>query len=387
MMHRTLFISLILCFGCKIQNQPLTTRYESNSNSNEISISNDIKAEMEDITSNGVPGMAIAVISPEGAWEYATGLSKVEENLKMQTCHLHYLQSIAKSYLGTAILMLLERGEINIDQKMTAYWPELKDYFDRADDITIRMLLNHTSGLPEYNDDPSYVSILLQNPNESFNPIEYLDFIKGKELRFEPESRRRYTNTNFLILALIMDKITGDHAQFIRTEILEKLGLDDTFYRSDENYLNYPAIYNAYWDRYSDGHIENISLMQRTNVQSMIGDDGIVATPMDAVRFLKGLMSGQLISNASIEEMKKGFVEEDGFVGYGLGLDIGEFSDFIGYGHSGGGIGAGCQLYYFPHNDTYFFLGINLGTVTGSPLHKKLEPSLDRIHQLLTSGN
>jgi D-alanyl-D-alanine carboxypeptidase len=68
---------------------------------------------------------------------------------------------------------------------------------------------------------------------------------------------------------------------------------------------------------------------------------------------------------------------------YGLGLVYGTFAGNNGYGHSGGGIGAGCQLYYFPEKEVYVFVAINLGTVTDSPIHKKVEGIIDELYQTL----
>ena len=119
--------------------------------------------------------------------------------------------------------------------------------------------------------------------------------------------------------------------------------------------------------------LENASVLQRNNVMALVGDDGIVATPRDAVKFLKGLMEEKLISASSLNRMRSWVNDSKGNPTYGLGLDHATFAGHIAYGHSGGGIGAGCQLYYFPEKRLYIFIGINLGTVTESPIHKASE--------------
>ena len=172
------------------------------------------------------------------------------------------------------------------------------------------MLLNHTSGIPEYNSQPAYVTYLLQHPLHTFSTMDYLNFIKGQSLQFTPGSKHQYTNTNYVLLALIGDQITGDHAKFIRDIIFVPLGLVNSFYREDENYLNKPELVNSYWDRYSNGVIENCSKMQQTNVASLIGDDGIIATPIDYIQFLKALFEGQILSQATMNQMLE-FVKND----------------------------------------------------------------------------
>jgi D-alanyl-D-alanine carboxypeptidase len=123
--------------------------------------------------------------------------------------------------------------------------------------------------------------------------------------------------------------------------------------------------------------------MQRNNVASLIGDDGIVATPVDAVKFLRGLMEGQLLEPSTLELMMTWVNDKNGNPTYGMGLDYATFLDEVGYGHSGGGLGAGCNLYYFPKQNVYVFIGINIGTVTDSPIQKTAEKTLDKFYEAL----
>src|SRR4029078_6173398 len=101
----------------------------------------------------------------------------------------------------------------------------------------------------------------------------------GKKLIFTPQSKHVYTNTNFVILSMIADAISGDHAKLISEVIFKPLGLPNTFYTNEPGYLKYPEIDKSELDRYSDGILENASQLQRMNVSSLVGDDGIVTTP------------------------------------------------------------------------------------------------------------
>lgn len=265
--------------------------------------------------------------------------------------------------------------------------PDLPERYSRyitaAFSITVRMLLNHTSGIPEYNTDPNYVTYLLQHPGHEFAPADYLAYIEGKPLDFQPGTNFAYRNTNFVILALIANAITGDHAGLIDDIIFKSLGLKHTYYRNDDGYLNYTRLTNTYWDRYGNSIVENASRLQRNNVAALIGDDGFIATPRDAVRFLKGLMEGELLADSTLDVMKEWVIDRKGEPRYGLGLDYTEINGHPGYGHSGGGIGAGCELYYFPGKDIYLFVSINLGTVTESPLHVRASKIRDKLFDIL----
>lgn len=343
-----------------------------------------VQQVLEELTVQGFPGCAIAIWTEEGWWSGAAGLARIEDNTRMQTCHLQYLQSITKMYLATGVLLLYEQGKIDLDAPMTRYLPQQYiRYLPAAEQITIRMLLNHTSGLPEYNSIPAYVTRLLQQPDHPFQPEDYLKYLDRKPLDFAPGSKYAYRNTNYVILALIADAVTGDHAAFLSKYIFEPLGLSHTYYRGSAGYLDYPHLVNSYWDRYSNSIVENVTVLQRNNVAALIGDDGIVATPADAVKFLKALMEYQLLSPSTLEMMKIWEKNSNGEPTYGLGLDYAMFSGHIAYGHSGGGIGAGCQLYYFPEKNIFVFIGTNLGTVTESPLHVKLEETLNQLYAVI----
>jgi len=344
----------------------------------------DLQEAMEQLVSRGIPGCVMAVYSHEGWWTSSAGLAKIEDQTVMQPCHLQYLQSISKTYLAAAVLKLVEQGKVYLEDPITHYLPKrISSQITQVEKISVRMIMNHTSGIPEYNQVPAYVSYLLQHPDHFFQPEDYLHYIRNKPLDFIPGSKYSYRNTNYLILSLIADQVTGDHAQFIRETIFKPLGLTQTFYRGSDGYLTYSNLVNTYWDRFSDGYIENVSSLQRTNVASLAGDDGIVTTPVEAVKFLKGLIEGKIISAATLGLMKQWVSDKKGNPTYGLGLDHATFVGYTGYGHSGGGLGAGCQLYYFPDKDVYIFVAINLGTVTESPLHKVSSKTIDSIYSIL----
>ncbi len=342
---------------------------------------------MDKYTQMGLPGVSIAIYSEDGPWAGASGFSKIETQTPMHPGNLQYSQSVSKTYMAVAILKMYEQGKINLDEKITVYLPEsVTVKVTSAGQMTVRMLLNHTSGAAEYNMAPAYVSFLLQHPLHEFTPMDYLDFVAGQPVQFTPGSKYRYTNTNYELLALIGDRITGDHAKFIREEIFQPLGLTNSFYRENANYLDKPELVNSYWDRYSNGILENCTQMQKVNVASMIGDDGMIATPMDYVLFLKGLFEGKLLSPATMEQMMdfvlKNPADEKSY-GYGLGIHRDYQQGLVEYGHTGGGIGAGCYLGYFPDKQTYFFFAINLGTSINSPVLEKVAGMLEEIWGVL----
>lgn len=330
---------------------------------------------LDKYTSAGIPGIGIAVYNEDlGWWVGASGYARIESKTRMTPCHLQYLQSISKTYMATVILQLAEKGKLKLDDPITRYLPaKYSRFIPNADRISISMLLNHTSGVPEYNSHPELVSRVLLNPTRIFKTVENLECLSEEPAQFSPGARHSYTNTNYLLLALVADAITGNHAKFMYENIFKPLGLRHTFYRNDKSYLAYPELVDSYWDVLNTEQPANITPLQRSNVASLIGDDGIVCTPSDAVLFFKGLMEGKLISPKSLKLMQQWVKNSKGELTYGFGLYRYHAGGLEGVGHGGGGIGAGCMLLHVPSLKTYVFIGVNVGVLIEGKLSNKAD--------------
>ena len=321
----------------------------------------------------GLPGLAISVYTPDtGIWSYADGYANLENKTPLTVNHKFYLQSISKTYMAVVILKLYEEGKIALDDPIRKYldYPWLNS-IDGVDKITVKMLLNHTSGLPEYSTNPLMISRIIQDPLSVLTVLEMLSYIKGSSLLFEPGTKYQYRNTNYELLSLIADKITGDHSAYMKKVIFNKLDLDSTLYLTKENHESDLNLVDAYWDVLQESLPVNISKLQRANVASMRGDDGLIATTQDAVRFLKGLVEGKLLKPETLELMQEWVKDEKGNKRYGLGLTYYNLDVTYGIGHSGGGIGAGCVLIYLPEMNAIVFLATNFNTMMESPIRNK----------------
>jgi D-alanyl-D-alanine carboxypeptidase len=374
-----LFAMLLVTFSCskKDLSQPIKNNCTLSETINtNYSKSTALKNILDRFAKEGLPGISLAVYSPaEGWWATGSGYAKIENRTLMTPCHLQYLQSTSKTYMAVVILKLHEAGKLNLDAPITTYLPATySQHIDRASDITVRMLLNHTSGIPDYAMAPGYVSYLLQHPTHHFSSKEFLEFIDGTSLDFEPGSRHEYCNMNYLLLALIADALTGDHAKYMQEQLFTPLGLTNTFYRNQANYLQNDNLVNSYWDRYGNGSIENVSAMQKANVASMVGDDGMAAAPTDVIKFMKAVVESPTLLSANSRQLMQTWVNgKDGKPKYGMGLYYYEHNGVMMYGHGGAGIGSGSGLLYIPSTNTYLFLVTNIGTVTDGPLTEKAD--------------
>jgi len=330
---------------------------------------------LQHYTTPGLPGAAMAVYTEaEGWWAGAKGFADVEKKITMDNCHLQYLQSISKTYMAVAILLLKEQGKIDIDAAITKYLPaRYSKYIKNASAITVKMLLNQNSGVPEYNSNPQFLSQVMQHPLKNFSAEDCLKSIANEPPQFVPGAKYMYTNTNYLLLALIGDAITGDHAAFIKSNVLKPLGLNDTYYGNGHNYLQKLKVPESYWDVLNTGRPVNITQFQQMTVVSSKGDDGIVCTPLDAIKFLKGLMEGKILQPQSLDLMLNFVKDEKGNKRYGMGMIYFDLGGIEAYGHGGGGVGAGCGLLYIPARKTYVFFSTNLGVLVENDLVKKAD--------------
>ena len=184
-------ICLLLVIGTlRAQNQQTPC---PSANQGIVPQSTEVQALLDSIVNQGIPGIAISIRTKQGSWSGSAGYARLEDRTPMTSCHLQYLQSVSKTVMSVAILQLVSEKKIRLDAPLEDYLPrEQAKYLTTSRRVTIRMPLNHTSGLPEYNMRPLYVSRLLQHPDYRFQPVDYLKFIDGLPLDFEPGSKYSY---------------------------------------------------------------------------------------------------------------------------------------------------------------------------------------------------
>jgi hypothetical protein len=173
------------------------------------------------------PGALMYVSSPElGTWTGAAGLGDIETNTPMRPDDKFRAGSIVKPFIAVVILQLVEEGLFSLDDPMTAVLPEsVTDKFADSDQITVRMLLNHTSGIPEWITDAASAEIIA-NPAKVWEVEEFLDFAAAQAPYFAPGEGWTYSNTGYNLLGLVIEEATGrSWREEVRERIIETLGL------------------------------------------------------------------------------------------------------------------------------------------------------------------
>jgi D-alanyl-D-alanine carboxypeptidase len=307
----------------------------------------------------GLPGVVLLVRTPRGQWNGAAGYAKIENGDRMTPTHRHHAASVTKMYTATAVMILAEEGLLDLDAGIREYLPEtVWKPIPNGGAATVRQLLRHTSGIPDFSGDLAYDLDFLNDPLGSYPPERLLSYLHGQSAIFAPGNGYFYSNANYLLLALVLDEVSGgSHADVITERILEPLGLSSTYYRNEPGFPSPPGLVNSYQDIAGDGHLMNVSDMAVHAAEVFFGNAGLIATSADFAAFLEELLDGQLLDQQSLSEMQEWGERSR----YGMGLNFIETPFGPGIGHSGGDSGVLDQVRRFPDRDATLVLLSNGG--------------------------
>jgi len=220
---------------------------------------------------------------------YAAGLKNREHQIPADPQSLFKIASISKLYVAVAITNLVHDKRLSLDETLAHYFPELVGRIENAEKITLRLMVQHRSGIPNFTDNPDFWE---DPPNSRKEALEYaLDL----PANFEPDQDYGYSNTNYLLLREIIDKVVGyNHFQYIKEEILIPLELNNTFGSLSE--VDIDDVMSGYYVGYEDDF--------KTE------DVGMLATAEDVGIFLRALNDGSLFDEGEQEIYSSIYVYE-----------------------------------------------------------------------------
>lgn len=317
------------------------------------------------------PGVSLSVKTASESYTLVAGDAVINEK-PMTSSALHYMQSIAKTFIAVAILKLKEEGKINLDAKVNLYLPNICNTLPNGNIITVRQLLNMTSGLPDYLDNDQFLSDVVAGPLPMTSE-QVLGYVYDQPAKFEPGTSFGYCNINYHLLALIIDSvIPNGHRTYITDKIMNTIGLSNTHYIAGSASTSAPEGTTANYLEI-DGTFTDVSELQLGTVLTFIGDDGIVASVQDIAGFYYRLLHDKtVLSPASLEEMKVAVSYQSTPI-YGLGLHFYKTNGGLqAIGHEGSGAGAGAYAFYFPSKNTSIVLCTNAGTLTDTIKEEQL---------------
>ena len=252
-----------------------------------------IQEQVDEAIASGFDGMIVYVDEAGKPPAFYTGGWNDRENRKpADSDSLFKIASISKLYTAVAVTKLAKEKRLLLDAPLTDYLPELKGRIVNSEKITLKMMVQHRSGIPNFTDNPAY----WQNEMESNH--EALNFALDLPPSFEPDEGYQYSNTNYLLLRNIMDKVLGySHHQYIKDNILIPLGLNNTYFSLNEVNLN--NVMSGYYVGYEEDFKAR--------------EYGMLATAEDVGIFLRALNDGSVFEDGE-EEIYPYVYEHGGLV-------------------------------------------------------------------------
>jgi D-alanyl-D-alanine carboxypeptidase len=339
-----------------------------------------IQKKLDQAIGEGLVGLTCFIQHPKyGKWTGFSGYSNSGKKTPITGDNIFYIASISKTYMAAATLICVQDGLINLDDSISGYLPfEITENVPNAKLLTIRQLLNMTSGIPNYdrNQELNKAYINHKINLDTISHLEILrDYIYGTEAYFPPGSDYSYSSTNYMLLAMIIDSATNKPHADVFSKMFKDFGFDQTFYKNE--FPPKDKLVKAYGDLDSNGELEDISQMQQETTRWFVGDDGVMASVSDCALFMEKLVKGNILKQKSTNEMLTWVMPDDPDYGLGLMYDK-SFPYKEAIGHSGSAIGACCDVFYFPKQDITIAILSNTGKRVGDEKYKKAYNKLRR---------
>jgi CubicO group peptidase (beta-lactamase class C family) len=254
-----------------------------------------VQEQVNEAIGHGFDGMIVYVDQDGKPPElYAAGWHDRKNKTPAYPQALFKIASISKLYVAVASSKLVKDGRLSLDKTITDYLPELEGRIENADKITLRLMVQHRSGIPNFTDTPGYWEDISRGNRET------LELVLDEPADFEPNEKYRYSNTNYLLIGEILDKTLGySHHQYIKKEILIPLELNDTY--SLLSKVDLDDVMSGYYVGYNDDILYN----------DFINPAGsMVATAEDTGIFLRALNDGSVFDEGEEEIYSSIYVYE-----------------------------------------------------------------------------
>lgn len=290
--------------------------------------------------SEGLRGLSISV-SVEGCepWSEALGLANSDNSEELTTAHLLRSGSLTKSYTAALVLKLEEEGLLSLDETLSEWGID----FPEDAEITIRQLLNQTSGVAGYGANPEFVDALIADPTRVWLAQELVDYAKVLPAVDAPGEQHIYENTNYILAGLVAEAASDQsYAAALRERVLEPLGLEHTYVEGDETFSE--AMATGYFEKDPDGITDTTGLY---HASIFWASGAMVSTSEDTRSWIDALLATDFLSPESQDELVT-FVDAWPADGYGLGIFKVVYGNVTAYGHNGAVMGFASAAYYDP---------------------------------------
>jgi D-alanyl-D-alanine carboxypeptidase len=303
----------------------------------------------------GVPGISVTILFPDGSsWVGVGGAADVAAKVPVTMATSFAIASVSKTFTAALVLALAQDGTIDLDVPVRTYLPELKVNAR----ITVRQLLDHTSGLRDYFFHPAIDRKLLSAPSRAWDTADALKHV-GKAY-FKPGTGWHYSNTNYLVLGVLAERVGGAPlADQVRARFLEPLGLRHTWYQPTEEASSDGAHGYRFASGAKDAPAIDLSdgsrFMPFTSVvTAAAGAGGFASNSTDLARWARALYAGAVLSEDSVDAMLGDITRTEPYkprVPYGLGVQRLDLDGSPSLGHSGRLLGFRSAVRWLPDED------------------------------------
>lgn len=375
-----LIISLFAFIGCEKATIIPESSYDCSlsypDNSDEHPKKEKFEAKLKEVLQI-FPGMQVAVRSKDGnMWMGAQGMADIPNEIPFENCTKTMVGSISKIHTAVMIMQMHEEGLLSIEDPIKKWIDaDLVKEIENGDVITIRQLLMHTSGIKDYLGTKHHINAV-NIPNLKLSPKEKLAYIFGKSADFTPGAKYGYSNSNYVLLGLIIEKLREMPLHIAeQTYITALLGLFNTEVGTIENPI--PSGTARPYLAYTDGE-EFIDVMQFAVSDGATGDGGVATNMQESLLFIEGIFNHLLVSEETVDLMCNERVNENDKslfsdeTWYGLGLEQYESKHGYAYGHTGSTSAYWSFLVHFPDSGVTLSVASNSTTKDDAKTKKAL---------------
>jgi D-alanyl-D-alanine carboxypeptidase len=323
-------ISMIAALACCAFAAPATAlgaaRSPERSHTDSKTTTAALQRQLHALVAAGVPG-AVLVVKDGDSWvRLAAGTSDIATGAPMRVRNRFKVGSVTKTFVATVVLQLVGEGRLRLDAPVGRWLPHV---VPNAAHITVRELLRHQSGLFDYFEDPrSTAPYLAGNLGHVWKPRALVRIATSHPPLFPPGSAFSYSNTNYLVLGLLVERVTGHSLRReLRARIFRPLHLHATRFPTSQRFG--PRLAHGYL--WTNGQRQDLSRVSQSLAWAA---GGIVSSAGDVARFYRGLLHGRLVSPRLLGQMRHTVPLAPG-VGYGLGIIRGETPCGTLWGHDG----------------------------------------------------
>ena len=283
-------------------------------------------------------GSVLVIEHGEVLYENGFGEANVGKNLKFAADTPTYLASLTKQFTAMAVMILKDQGKLTYEDKLSKFFTGFPPY---ADSVTIRQLLDHTSGIPDY------VGLGLERPGLTDADV-LKALIKQPKLEFTPGSKFAYSNSGYILLAMIVEKVSEQpYSVFVKKNIFDRLGMKNTFVRERSTVL--PPNIAVGYDRF--GNPDDYTLLT-------YGEGGIYSSVKDFVLWDRALYTDKLVKQDTLKDaFNAADLSDRGVSNYGFGWGLGNYNGEPTASHAGrfGGFNTYIKRFLNSQNAVIFF--------------------------------